>query len=316
MSSTTGLRLLPLVAVIASMAIWGTSFAAMKVAVGHYPPFVVVAVRMIIAFIVVAPFLVFIERPRYLPGDWYRLLLMAFFEPCLYFVLEAKALTYTTSSQAGMIAALVPLLTIIGARFVLNERMPRFALAGVMVSMLGVALLTLAGRPQEGAPDPLLGNLLEIGAMCCAAGYVLTLKPLTERYHALHLTAVQFLLGALFFLPGFLFIPLDMATAFDTKPLLVLIYLGSLVTFGAFVLYAYAVSHMPAGQVTAFVNLIPVIALLFGWLVLHEEVAPLQWAAAVLVMVGVGMSQMREAHFALRQPIDWPLKKLRSRLWL
>lgn len=291
MSTSVADRLMPVVAVVLAMLIWGTSFAAMKVAVAHYPPYLVVAVRMIVAVVVIAPFLAFAPKPRYQPGDWHRLALMSFFEPCLYFVLEAHALQLTTSSQAGMIAATVPLLTVIGARFVLDERMSRFAFSGVLLSMAGVVLLTLAGKPQPGAPDPFLGNLLEFGAMACGAGYVLTLKPLTARYHPLQLTAVQFALGALFFLPSLLFVDVDRATAFATWPLLNLLYLGSVVTFGAFVLYAYAVARMPAGQATAFVNLLPVVALLFGWLAMREEIAPVQWAAAALVMIGVAMSQ-------------------------
>jgi drug/metabolite transporter (DMT)-like permease len=293
MPSLAAVRLMPVIAVVLAMLIWGTSFAAMKEAVAHYPPYVVVAVRMIIAVVVIGPFLFVTPRPSYRPGDWHRLLLMSLFEPCLYFVLEARALQLTTSSQAGMIAALVPLLTIIGARFLLDERMSRFAFTGVVVSMAGVILLTLAGRPQAGAPNPLLGNILELGAMGCGAGYVLTLKPLTARYHPLQLTFIQFAIGALFFLPSFAVFPLDPATAFAPWPLLNLLYLGSFVTFGAFVLYAYAVARMAAGQATAFVNLLPVVALLFGWLVMREQVAPLQWAAAVLVMLGVVMSQRR-----------------------
>jgi drug/metabolite transporter (DMT)-like permease len=277
------------------MLIWGSSFAAMKAAVAHFPPDVVVLARMLVALACTAPLLPFLPRPRYLPGDWWRLLAMALFEPCLYFLLEARALQLTTSSQAGMIAALVPLLTIIGARFVLDERMPRFAFKGVVLSMAGVVLLTLAGEPQPGAPNPLLGNLLELGAMACGAGYVLAMKPLSARYHPLQLTFVQFLLGALFFLPGSLLAEFDRRSLLDAWPLVDLVYLGSVVTFAAFGLYAYAVRHMTAGGVSALVNLIPVFALAFGWGIMQEQVAPLQWAAAAMVMAGIAISQKRLA---------------------
>jgi drug/metabolite transporter (DMT)-like permease len=51
----------------------------------------------------------------YRKGDWGRLILLAFFEPCLYFIFEAAALSYTTASQASMITALCPVMVALAA---------------------------------------------------------------------------------------------------------------------------------------------------------------------------------------------------------
>jgi drug/metabolite transporter (DMT)-like permease len=290
---TTGHKseLLPLVGVLGAVLLWGSSFATMKFAVGHFPPVIVVGVRMIIAFVLILPLLPRLPRPRYQPGDWKFLVLMALLEPCLYFFLEAYALVYTTSSQAGMIAALVPLLVIVGARLFMAEQASAFAQVGIVISIIGVIMLTVSGDPQHGAVNPMLGNVLEFAAMCCAAGFILMLKYLSVRYHALHLTAIQFFLGSLFFLPGFFLFPVEIQTALALKPLISILYLGTFVTFGAFALYNYAVSKMSVGRVSAFINLIPVVALLLGWGVMNEQINAMQWGAVVLVMTGVLISQ-------------------------
>lgn len=295
MTTDENSSLLPLVSVLSAVILWGSSFAAMKLAVGYYPPVIVVGVRMIIALILILPLVSRLPKPLYQKGDWKFLALMALLEPCLYFFLESYALVYTTSSQAGMIAAIVPLLVLVGARTFLGEHMTGFALFGVILSVLGVIILTLSGQPQPNAPDPLLGNVLEFAAMCCAAGFILTLKHLSRRYHPLQLTAVQFFLGSLFFLPGFFLFPVDLSLSSGVKPLMLLLYLGTFVTFGAFALYNYAVSKMPAGQVSAFINLIPVVALLLGWGVMKEQINSVQWMAIVLVMMGVLISQKKSA---------------------
>jgi drug/metabolite transporter (DMT)-like permease len=48
---------------------------------------------------------------------------------------------------------------------------------------------------------------------------------------------------------------------------------------------------MPAGQATAFINLIPVLTLFFGWLILGEVLKPMQYGAGAMVVAGVFLSQ-------------------------
>ncbi|MBT8329347.1 MAG: DMT family transporter, partial [Desulfofustis sp.] len=76
-------------------------------------------------------------------------------------------------------------------------------------------------------------------------------------------------------------------------PALAVIYLGSFVTLGAYLLYNYGVSKIPASQASAFVNLIPVFAVILGFLILGERFTPIQFVASALVLLGVFISQRR-----------------------
>lgn len=125
---------------------------------------------------------------------------MSLAEPCLYFSLEANALTYTSAGQAGMVTATLPLMVSFTAFFMLGERITSRQLFGLL-AISGVVWLTLAGDHQASAPAPLLGNLLELGAMACASFYAVLLKKLSSRYSPLFLTAIQAFTGVLFFAP-------------------------------------------------------------------------------------------------------------------
>ena len=70
-----------------------------------------------------------------------------------------------------------------------------------------------------------------------------------------------------------------------------LVFLGLFVTLGAFGLYNWGMSRMPAGKASIFINLVPVIAVLVGWLAMDETLTPAQCLAALTVMGGVWMSQ-------------------------
>ncbi len=278
------------------MILWASSFVALKLAFRGYDPMVVIFGRMLVACFCFLPFM-----PRFQAGNTFRrqdlptLLFMALCEPCLYFIFEARALELTTASQAGMITALLPLMVAVCARFVLKETLTGSMLTGFAMAITGAIWLSLAGEASVDAPRPLLGNFLEFLAMVCATGYIISLKRLTRRYTPFFLTAIQAFVGAVFFLP-FLGLP---STALPSHwtwgPTLAIIYLGAVITLGAYGLYNYGVSRIPASQASIFVNLIPVFTVFLGWLILDERFTGAQYLASALVFVGIYISQRRSA---------------------
>jgi len=216
---------------------------------------------------------------------------MVLFEPCLYFLFEIRAIENTTASQAGMITAVLPLLVAIGARIFLKEYLHWQTIAGFVISISGAVWLSMGGSPSQSAPNPLLGNFFEFLAMLCATGYTLILKRLTAFYPPLFLTGIQAIAGSLFYLP-FLFLPsTTLPHEFHPIPFAAILYLGVFITLGAYGLYNYGVSRISAGKASAFVNLIPVFAVVLGWLILSERFTVSQYLASGCVLIGVLISQ-------------------------
>lgn len=285
-----GGTLWPTLAILGAVGLWGASFSIMKALVAVLPPESVMLARQAGACLAVACFLPRLSLAGYGRGDWRWLGLFVFFMPCAYFLLESNALTLTTSSQAGVISASVPLLVALGARVFLGEPLARRTLAGLVLSMAGVCWLTLAGAPDAQAPNPLLGNVLELLAMFCAAGSILVLKRLSSRFGTWTLTAMQTFAGLVFFLPG---LPglVGAAPGLSAAQVGGLVFLGVGVTLGAFGLHNYGISRLPAARGAAPINLVPVVAVALGWVVLGEALSPAQVLAAGAVLAGVLLSQ-------------------------
>ena len=283
-----------LACLVLAMALWGSSFIALKLAFAEWPAMWVIFARMAIGSLIFLAAWRWRGRMDYQAGDWKYLVGLAVCEPCLYFVCESFALQYTSAAQAGMITALLPLLVAVGAFLLLHERIARNTWAGFALAVLGALWLTLAGEPDRHAPQPLLGNFFELLAMVCATGYTLLLKHLSARYSPFILTAMQAFIGSVFFLP-LAAVGSGVPPAPSGQGLFALVYLGSVVTVGAYDLYNFGVSRLPASQATGFINLIPVFTLVFAWLLLGERLNGQQLLAAGLVFAGVALSQWRSA---------------------
>lgn len=299
-------RLLPVALLGGAVVLWGTSFAAAKTALDHFAPMTVIWLRMAIASLAILPFMRKMPRLDYRPGDWKLLAMSGLFIPCLYYLCEGYAVLYTTSSQAGVVSAIVPLLVAAGAWVFLRERLSVRSAIAIAASLAGVAMLSLGGMEQATASNPLLGNSLELLAMFAAAGSMLSIKRLTERYHAWFLTAMQAFVGAVFFLP--------FALREGLAPLMVappvtwacVAYLGVFVSLGAFGMYNTALKLMPASRASIAINAVPAVALATGWLARGESLSAVQLVACVVIVGAVVMSEMGTDDSAVRLQTEKP----------
>ncbi|PKN40406.1 MAG: EamA family transporter [Deltaproteobacteria bacterium HGW-Deltaproteobacteria-18] len=291
LTTASPIALLPRLAVLGAVVLWGASFSTMRIALQDLHPLSVMWLRMIIALACILPLYRTVSLSAYRKGDWKLLLAAVVFQPCLYFWLESAALGLTSSAQAGIISASVPLLVAVAAWMILKEPLSTRVVGGLLLSVAGVAVLTLGGQATLSAPSPLLGNSMEFLAMVCAAANMIIIRILGRRYDAWTLTVMQVVTGCLFFSPGIVHLMDVPAGTFDLPLILILVFLGAGVTLGAFSLYNWAITRMPASTASAHINLIPVVAVGCGFAFLGETMNPLQMAAACVVLFSVLMTQ-------------------------
>lgn len=282
-------------ALVGAVVLWGASFAATKAALEAFQPMTVVWLRMVVASLAVLAFWRRLPPPERRPGDGRWLALAILCIPCLYYLFEGYAVKYTTSGQAGVISAILPLLVGGGAWLWLREPLGWRWFAAIAASLSGVALLSWGSETSADAPNALLGNTLELGAMASAAGSMLIVKRLSDRYSPWMLTALQSLGGLVFFAP--LAVP-DLVARGLAAPLLAwgqIVFLGLGVSLGAFGLYNLALSLLPAGRASLAINLVPVVALGVGWALRGETLTPLQLVGAGLIVAAVVAVELRPA---------------------
>jgi drug/metabolite transporter (DMT)-like permease len=284
-------RVVSLAALLTAMFLWGSSFVAMKFAMASLHPLLVVWARMVIASICFLPFLPSFSRLAIGRRHLLPLLALGICEPCLYFLFETAALKLTSASQASLITTMLPLLVAVAAGIFLGERISARIVTGLLVAAAGAVWLSLAAAVSEHAPNPVLGNFLEFLAMVTATGYIILLKKLSADLPPLFLTAMQSFIGAVFFLLVVLIMGTPIPTNLDMEVIFSLVYLGVFVSVGAYSLYNFGVSRVPANQAAAFINMIPLWAVLLGVLLLGERFTLWQFAAGALIFIGVMITQ-------------------------
>jgi drug/metabolite transporter (DMT)-like permease len=279
-------------ALLMATFVWASSFIALKISIGPIGPMSVIFGRMLIASFCFLFFIKNFFKVKIRRQDIKYIALMAFFEPCLYFLFEAKALQYTSAGQAGMITSMMPLITAFGAGMILKEVITTRTIIGSILAVSGAIWLSLSADVQENASNPLLGNTIEFLAMICAAGYTIAVRYLSSNFSAFFITAIQAFLGAIFFFPFALWEYLTMPMDFTPKAVFGVFYLGIFVTLGGYGLFNYALGRIAASKAAVYINLIPVFVVILAYFMLEERLNFVQLLASGIILLGVFVSQM------------------------
>jgi len=104
---------------------------------------------------------------------------------------------------------------------------------------------------------------------------------------------IRRLVGAVLFFPALVLMPIDAWGHVPLEAWLGVLYLGLFVTLLPAGLYNFAMSRMPTGRAAMAINLVPVVALVTGFLLLGESLAPIQVAACVVIFGGMVLGQMQ-----------------------
>ena len=286
-----------ILSLIFAMFIWASSFIALKAAMEDLGPFTVIFLRMLIASLCFVYFIKSFLKYDFSKKDIKFILLLALFEPCLYFIFESKALQLTSASQAGMITSLMPIITAMAAGYFLKEIITKQLIFGSLIAMSGAIWLSLQGTTSISSPNPLLGNFLEFLAMVCGAGYTITARYLSDKYSALFITAIQAFIGAIFFAPLFLYEYFTIPLNITMNSFLWVLYLGVVVTLAGYGLYNYALTKIEASKAAMFVYLIPVFTLILAYFILNEKLSIFEFIACFVILFGVFISEFSISWF-------------------
>ncbi len=282
------------IGLISAMFFWGLTFVFYKFAFDSFKPLTIILFRLLISIVFIylaAKILRKSQKVR--KEDMKYLLLLAFFEPFLYFLGETYGMELVSSTTAAVIIATIPLLVPFGASFFFGEKLSRINILGLLISTIGVVAVVSSGQADWGAT--LKGILLMLIAVLSAVGYTLLVKKLVNNYNGFTITLWQNGFGAIMILPFFLVFDFQHAvsTIPETNPLLALIYLGVFGSSITFILFTRAVRELGAAKANIFANLIPVFTAITAYFLLKEEMPLLKIAGIILVLSGLILSQIK-----------------------
>ena len=285
----------PYIALISSLFFWGLSFIATKIALTGFTPFALIFIRFGVAASFFLIFLIWRGRPRLSRQDHWRVFLTSLFQPWLYFIFETNGLRYTSASKVSLIIATIPVFVLLITAVIIKKRPSWIKMGGILGSLLGVALL-IAGDPDFSwqMNAIMLGDFLIFGAVISAAIYIISMRSLVQVYSAVEITGLQFIYGALLFAPEFLWeLPSIQWASINCQAILAISGLTLFATVGAFGCYNYALSKISAAKASIYLNAVPVVTVFGGWAILGERLTHIQLIGAVVVLMAVFLTTIK-----------------------
>ncbi|MCP5313025.1 MAG: DMT family transporter [Chromatiaceae bacterium] len=274
-------------------ALWGGSFLFMRVAAPVVGPVWLIAIRVLLAGLVLLPMLARRRQLHLLRAHWRVLLLMGCLSAALPFTLLAYTSTHLSAGMTSILNATVPIFGAVIGWWWFEQPLDRLRAIGVMLGFSGVVVLI--GLPQSAAPVALLPTAAGLAA---AVSYVfaanLAKRRLTMLPGLVNVTGSQ--LGAAAAL-----LPLVPFTAPTQVPgptvIVAVIALAVLSTSLAFLLYFRLIREVGPQRTLTVTYLIPVFAVAWGALLLGEAVTWAMLAGGLLVLAGVALANRPAPRF-------------------
>ncbi|MFN8240873.1 MAG: DMT family transporter [Bacteroidales bacterium] len=278
--------------VILAMIFWSFSFIWFKMANEFYKPITIVFFRLVIAIIILTVYLRVTRKfMKIKKEDWKLFILLAFFEPFLYFIGESHGLTYVSPTTCSVIISTIPVVAAIGAWILFREKLRIMNYLGIILSFIGILIFVV--KPDGSLSFNMKGLLLLALAVVSAVGYNLTLSKLVESYSPVYIVNVQNVIGGILFLPVFLVFDLrDFAGATHSfGSIWPVVALSVFASCGAFIFFAFSVRYIGITRANVFTNCIPIFTAFFSFLLLHEKLTIQSLAGMAIVVIGLFLSQ-------------------------
>ena len=284
---------------LSTVCIWAVNFIVVKnVISGSLEPIAFTALRFAVASIVLLPLLRGLTPAERAVngGDRWKIVGLGLIGNTLYQIFFITALANTLPANAALILATPPIfIALIGALFKL-ERLTWLAWLGIFLSFGGIALVVLGSTPAEpssSAANPLLGDLMALGAAVMWALYTLLAAPVLKRHPPIKLTALTVTAGALPLIA--IAAPSLLTTDWASVGLNVwlgVLYCGALAIALGYVIWNRAVQHVGAARTAVYSNLIPVLVALIAWLVRGDPLTVYHGAGAIIILTGITLTRL------------------------
>jgi len=285
-------RLRVTLAVVTLTLIWGTTWGVIRIGLEGIPPLTGVAARFAIAFL----FLFALIRHRKIPLGRQR------HEVALWFVNAVLGFSFTygavywaeqwiPSALASVLFATFPLWVALLAHFTLpGEKMTVRSLCGTLIGFGGVALIFSEDLTHLGGPNAWLGAVLVLLATPACAVSSVAIKRWGKNIHPLSISGIPMGITAGLAGGAALLFEREREINLGTTSVGAIFYLAILGTAVTFTMYYWLLQHIPATRLSLIAYMTPVVAVLFGTVVLDEHLTLRIFTGAGLVVLGVALA--------------------------
>ncbi|MGB0887981.1 MAG: DMT family transporter [Vicingaceae bacterium] len=267
--------------------IWGSSFILMKKGLVVYSPNIVAALRVSLAFIVLAPFAIkFVKKVKL--KDWKYLVFAGVIGNGIPAFLFTFAQTEVASSLTGMLNSLVPIFSLIFGVILFNTKPVKTQVLGIFLGLVGACGLIFSnGLPTENSN--FYYTLLIVLATVCYALSVNVIKTYLKEINSIHIAALSFLSIGPFAIIYLLTTNFVAVTINNPASFVALIYISILAILGtalAIIVFNMLIKTTTTIFATSVTYLIPIVAIFWG-LFDGETLSINQVISALITLVGI-----------------------------
>ena len=286
-------RFLGHTAALATVCVWGSTFAAVVILLRSFTPVEILFFRFGIAALA----LNLIYPKRMGKTTWKQeayFLAAGLTGVTMYFLFQDFALTHTAASNVGVIVAISPVFTVLLTWGFLSKERPKLQFfLGALLAIGGIGLISFAGSQLELHPD---GDLLAVGAALSWAVYSVLLKKIgTFGFHTIQITRRIFLYGLICLIPVILVsdFHLGLERFTEWQNLVSILFLGLGASAVCFALWSFSLDQLGAVKTSVYIYLVPLVTVIVSVLFLRDTVTWLKAAGIGMTLAGLALSNRK-----------------------
>lgn len=235
-----------------------------------------------------------LARPT--PREWSGLLLMGATGVFAFNLCFMYGLALIPASRASLIMALNPAVTLLGAALFLHEHLTRYKVIGIVIALVGVAVVLGHGNPLGVVSGSVgVGELVMFGCPLAWAVNTLIAKRMLPDMAPIGSTTWSAIIGTAMLAVVAAFSGQLMAVGVSWRAWAALVFVAIFGTAIALVLFYDGVRRIGAARTSVFINLVPVFAVALGVLLLGEPLEPSMLVGGALVIGGIFLLNRPEA---------------------
>lgn len=284
--------MIPILQLLFAVVIWGWSFVATKICLGHLSPADLLGLRMLIAL----PILFVLTKVKRVPFDLdastIRRMALGSLIITAHFLIQITGIKYTTATNTGWIISVTPLVTVVLSYFFLREKIHLSQLIGIVVATTGILLLVSRGKIGDLDWLKSTGDWLVLASAHTWAIYTVVTRDLARSRPPLLVTLGVLLPTAVVML-GYMLLFSDWSSFLHlpTDVIVALLVLSVLATALAHWFWQEGVAGLGAARAGIFLYLEPIATTTLAVPLLKEPFGTLSALGGALVLLGVYIAQ-------------------------
>jgi drug/metabolite transporter (DMT)-like permease len=286
------------IAVLIANLIFGAGYAVIKTITPAYlAPYSLNVVRVVVSLILFWSLLMFKpSRASIDKKDIPLFILCGLTGVAINQIMFVKGLSLTSAIHSSLLSLATPIFITIIALWLIKEKFSINKFFGLALGIGGGSLLVLVKDVQSSNSSSLLGDMFVLINAVSYAFYMVIVRPLMEKYNALHVLRWVFTFGALFILPIALpdFIATDWSV-FGIAQWTALAFVVLFVTFLSYLFTVYGLQELGPSVTGAYIYTQPVFATIIAMVFAGEHFTIIKALAAVLIFAGVYLVNRKKA---------------------